>query len=417
MARSLIARLGRPLTAGAAVRGSRARAGGSSVLGGRFAWRPLALVWRRARLRMAVLCGAAALVLCGAGWLWLRSSPLLAVHSVRISGVHGVDAGRVDAALSRAARGMTTLDVNIGALRAAVAPLHIVRDLHVSTSFPHTLRISVTEQPPVAELQVAGVRTAVAADGVVLGPTLLVQSLPSIDVGGLAPPTGGHVEGTSLRGELRVLGAVPAVLLGWVRHVFMGSEGLTVTMRTGLDIYFGNATRAHAKWLSAARVLADSGSAGATYIDVRLPERPAAGSSAPGGLTAGSSGTGQVSASDPTAAALAATLEEAVSGGSSGAAASSAVPAATTPGAATAPATGASEPAAAATAASEAGTAAAATSGEAATSSAAAPSGTAVTPGAAGSTGAQGESSAPPAAAPTGAGETSPTEQSTSTSG
>ncbi len=48
-------------------------------------------------------------------------------------------------------------------------------------------------------------------------------------------------------------------------------------MRSGLLAYFGDATRPHAKWLSLARVLADPSSAGASYIDVRLPERPAAG--------------------------------------------------------------------------------------------------------------------------------------------
>ena len=40
---------------------------------------------------------------------------------------------------------------------------------------------------------------------------------------------------------------------------------------------FGRAERPGAKWLAAARVLADRSSAGATYVDVRLPERPVAG--------------------------------------------------------------------------------------------------------------------------------------------
>ena len=48
-------------------------------------------------------------------------------------------------------------------------------------------------------------------------------------------------------------------------------------MRNGLLVYFGDAARPHAKWLSLARVLADPSSAGASYVDVRVPERPAAG--------------------------------------------------------------------------------------------------------------------------------------------
>ncbi|MGH2855781.1 MAG: cell division protein FtsQ/DivIB, partial [Solirubrobacteraceae bacterium] len=155
------------------------------------------LVWRRRRLRNALIAVLAALPLLGGGWLWLRDSSLVAVEHVQVGGVHGVDAAGIDAALSGAARRMTTLDVNVGALRAAVAPFRVVRGLSVSASFPHELRIRVVEQLPVAALTVAGVRTAVAADGVVLGPALLSASLPAI-AGGWAsdhsppPPAGGR---------------------------------------------------------------------------------------------------------------------------------------------------------------------------------------------------------------------------------
>jgi cell division protein FtsQ len=270
----------------------------------------------------------AALALLGGGWWWLRDSPLVAVERVQISGVQGVDAASIEAALSGAARRMSTLDVNVGALRAAVAPFRVVKELSVSASFPHALRVRVVEQLPVAALSVGGVRTAVAADGVVLGPALLSDSLPAIAAAGSPPPASGHVEDATVRAELRVLGAAPRVLLGWVARVFTGREGLTVAMRDGLTIYFGDATRPHAKWDSAARVLADPSSAGATYIDVRAPERPAAGTTAAGGLE-GSTTPAQVSASDPTAAALASVLAQAVNGGSGAAAA--------TPSSATAP--------------------------------------------------------------------------------
>jgi cell division protein FtsQ len=270
----------------------------------------------------------AVLVLLGGGWLLLRKSPLVSVEHVQIAGVQGVDAGRIDAALRGAARGMSTLNVNAGALRAAVASYPVVRSLSVSTSFPHGLRIHVVEQLPVAALSVGGVRTAVAADGVVLGPELLASEripLPAIALAaGSAVPLGGHVENATTRVELTVLGAAPRVLLGWVSKVLIGPEGLTVAMRNGLSIYFGDATRPHAKWLAAARVLADPSSAGATYVDVRAPERPAAGTTAAGGL-AGNTATGQASATDATSAALAKVLAEAISGGSGTASATGAV--------------------------------------------------------------------------------------------
>ncbi|HSZ68732.1 MAG TPA: FtsQ-type POTRA domain-containing protein [Solirubrobacteraceae bacterium] len=273
------------------------------------------LLWRRPRLRLALLCALGALALGAGGWLVLRNSSLAAVQRVRISGVHGADAAQIEAALEHAARGMSTLDVKRGALLVAVARFHVVRELTVTPSFPHGLRIRVSEQLPVAVLLAGGIRTAVAADGVVLGPGLLGGALPSVNASGAEPLPGQRVAATTTRAELSVLGAAPSALLGWVQRVFTGPEGLTVQMRGGLAIYFGNATRAHAKWLAAARVLADPGSAGATYVDVRLPERPAAGTAAAGGFATSASAALQVGASDPSAAALAATLDEAVAGG------------------------------------------------------------------------------------------------------
>ncbi len=291
--------------------------------------RPLSLSLPRGAIAKWLSIVLAALALLGGGWLLLRKSPLVSVEHVQIAGVQGVDAGPIDAALRGAARGMSTLNVNVGALRAAVAPYRVVRGLSVSTEFPHGLRIHVVEQLPVAALSVGGVRTAVAADGVVLGSDLLAHmrvSLPAIALAdgsralaGLRP-VGGRVENATARAELRVLGAAPRVLLGWVSKVFMGSEGLTVAMRNGVALYFGDATRPHAKWLSATRVLTDPSSAGATYVDVRSPERPAAGTTAAGGLTP-SANSGQVGASDPTSAALATVLAEAVNGGSGAASA------------------------------------------------------------------------------------------------
>jgi cell division protein FtsQ len=358
MDRSLTARLGRSLAPAGLARGQRrtrggparrARRGGGPDAGlgaaALAAARGAAVqVWQRRRLRVALLAGLGALALLGGGWQLLRHSPLAAVEHVRIGGVRGADGAQIDAVLQRAARHMNTLDVRRGALLAAVARFPQVRDLSVSPSFPHGLRIHVIEQLPVAVLSAGGIRTAVAADGVVLGAGLIGGSLPSVHAAGVAPLQGARVAAASTRAELAVLGAAPETLLGWVQRVFSGPEGLTVTMRDGLAIYFGNATRAHAKWLSAARVLADPSSAGASYLDVRLPERPAAGN-ASGSL--GDSASTQVSASDPSAAALAATLDEAVAGGSS-ATASAATP--SEPSAASAaqtPATGAGEEASA----------------------------------------------------------------------
>jgi len=222
-------------------------------------------------------------------WLWLRHSSLVAVRDVRVTGLQGPGAPAVEAALVGAARRMSTLDVHPGALRAAVAPFPIVRDLQVSAAFPHGLHIRVIEQPPVAALAVGATHTAVAADGVVLGPALLSASLPTLQ-GGAVAPAGQRLRSPSLLAALTVIGAAPAPMVTDLVRAFDGPMGLTLVLRRNLLAYFGDESRPHAKWLALARVLADPSSAGASYIDVRLPERPAAGF-APGAMPPLSSGT------------------------------------------------------------------------------------------------------------------------------
>jgi hypothetical protein len=123
---------------------------------------------------------------------------------------------------------------------------------------------------------VGGLRTAVAADGVVLGPALASSSLPVLS-DDVLPRIGARLSNPLLLEAMAVLGAAPARLNGLVRRAYVGPRGLTVAMKNGLLVYFGNAERPHAKWDSLISVLADPSSAGASYIDVRLPNRPAAG--------------------------------------------------------------------------------------------------------------------------------------------
>src|SRR6185312_7627005 len=168
-----------------------------------------------------------------------------------------------------------------------------------------------------------GARTAVAADGVVLGAAHLNGSLPALSASTPLTP-GERVRSPALLGALAVLGAAPPPLAAQTERAFSGSEGLTVVLHGGLRAYFGGATRPHAKWLALARVLADPGSAGAAYVDVRVPERPAAGFAA--GVTPPASGSageeaegGSTPSSSESSEALAERLSAAVGPGQSSA--------------------------------------------------------------------------------------------------
>jgi cell division protein FtsQ len=229
-------------------------------------------------LRVRVLLVAVAvLAVLGGGWLWVRDSSLVAVRKVTITGVYGPQAGQIRSALTLAARNMTTLDVRIGQLRTAVGQYPVVKDVRASTQFPHGMRIRVLEQLPVAALVAGGHGVAVAGDGTLLH-DVGTGSLPAIGVGLL--PGGSQVtDGTTLA-ALALLAATPSRMLKRIAQVTDAApHGLAAQLRSGPSIYFGDRSDLDAKWTAATEVLADPTSAGASYIDVTDPSRPAAGAS------------------------------------------------------------------------------------------------------------------------------------------
>jgi cell division protein FtsQ len=228
--------------------------------------RPRPLVWLTVLALLALLAG---------GWLWLRDSPLVAVDHVTVTGASGPDAAQIRSALMVEARNMTTLDVRLDELRTAVAPYPVVKDLRVSTQFPHRMRIRVIEQVPVAVVVAPGRKIAVASDGTLLHDVVPSPALPTI----LLPvaPGGTRLTGYVL-GEVALLAAAPPGLLAQVSQVSTAApHGLVAQLRNGPVIYFGDSTQLATKWMAASRVLSAADSAGALYIDVTVPARPAAG--------------------------------------------------------------------------------------------------------------------------------------------
>ncbi len=233
-----------------------------------------------------VLALAAALY---GGWLMLRDAPVFRVEKVQVTGLTGPVVPAVATRLEEAGRGMTTTHVDVAGLRQAVAAYTVVKGLAVHTEFPHGLSIRVTERLPVAALVVGGVRLGIAADGAVVhGLSGGTQSLPSLTAGEI-PTTRALKDPASLDG-LEILDIAPAVLRRVIARVGQGPGGMTVYLRNGPPVYFGDTSRLHAKWASAARVLGDSQSRGAAYVDVRLPDRPVAGVNDPATSAAATAG-------------------------------------------------------------------------------------------------------------------------------
>lgn len=224
-----------------------------------------------------VLAGLLVVLLAATGgWMWLRDSSLVGVRKVEVTGLTGPQAGRIRTALEGAARNMTTLHVSVGALRDAASPFPIVKDLRVSARPPHLLRISVEEQDPVAAVLIDGRPVAVAPDGSLLrdtGDASRLALLP-LDV----PPGGERITAAPARREIALMAAAPAALRAQITRVNRSrSHGMVALVRGGPALFFGGPSRLAAKWAAVAAVLADNTSAGARYVDVRVPERPAAG--------------------------------------------------------------------------------------------------------------------------------------------
>jgi cell division protein FtsQ len=231
-------------------------------------------------------------VLAGA-FVWLRHSSLVAVQKVTITGVAGPDAAQIRAALRTSAESMTTLAVSDAKLKASVSSYPVVHDLQVSTHFPHGLAIDVSEQVPVAVLSAGGTQTEVSANGAVLRQAKSTAALPTVAVA--VAPGGSHVGGAAGR-EVALLADAPYTLLSKIATASTNPTlGLMVTLRDGPTIYFGADSELTAKWRSATAALADSTSAGADYIDVTDPGRPAAGTGSDG---AASTSTASSSASE-----------------------------------------------------------------------------------------------------------------------
>jgi cell division protein FtsQ len=213
------------------------------------------------------------------GWMWLRDSSLAAVRDVEISGSTSSEEAKVHQALDAAARDMTTLHVREDALRAAVAQYASVAGLEVEADFPHTLRIRVLEHEPVAVLVSGDREIAASGDGLLLQGVVADGDLPVIKTA--APPAGDRVSNANTRTALAIAAAAPDELRRRIDRLWTGPRGMMLALVDGPDVIFGDASDARRKWLATARVLADPSAAGATYLDVRIPERVAAGGLGP----------------------------------------------------------------------------------------------------------------------------------------
>jgi cell division protein FtsQ len=219
-----------------------------------------------------------ALLLIGwLGWTWYRSSSFVKVESVKVTGLSGPSVPEIRDALSAAARRMTTLNVDVARLEAAVSEYPYVHALTVTSSGSHAVVIHVDERVPVAFVGSGSGRELVDADGAFLPSSTTVEgALPVVPV--RSAQGAGSVSGPGARAAVAVLAAAPYALLAHISSATSSPmHGVIVQLRGGPQVYFGPSVQLTQKWEAAVAVLQNKGSVGASYIDVTDPERPASG--------------------------------------------------------------------------------------------------------------------------------------------
>jgi cell division septal protein FtsQ len=132
----------------------------------------------------------------------------------------------------------------------------------------------VSSPRPAATIGSGSEAVIVSANGVVVRwlPVPSEPPLPRLPL--TSVPKSGHLAGTALQ-QARVLGAVPAALRPYVERSYYGRSGVDVVLTTGIELRFGDASQAAAKWRAAAAVLADPSITALDYVDLHAPNHPA----------------------------------------------------------------------------------------------------------------------------------------------
>lgn len=214
-----------------------------------------------------------------------RYSPMFALDRVEVRGAPPQLAGQIERALAPLG-GESLLGFRAGRADAQLARIPEVATASYDRDFPHTLRVTVRAERPLGVVRRGDRAWLVAASGRVLAPMTMgrLGPLPRIWV-----PKSTDVEvGTTLadahaRAAVRAL--VPLRRLDFparVRFVRASGKELTLVLASGVELRLGDLDRLALKLTVAAQVLpqVEAPDKGPPYLDLTVPERPVASSSA-----------------------------------------------------------------------------------------------------------------------------------------
>jgi cell division protein FtsQ len=246
----------------------------------RIAERRKAILAARVRRRRRILGWVLATLALALGVAYLIRTPLFGLTAVRVEGTAAVAHAEVLQA-SQVRIGEPYLGLDLAAIRTRVATLPRVASVRVTRDYPSSLRIIVTERPPVASVSAGSVYWLVAADGTVLDAAAsrpadlpYVASVPLPD--GVGPGTR-LPPGNELANALTALGGMAPQLKRQVAGVDARTlDSLEFTLKDGTRVLYGLAVDQPAKDAAVSlvrRTLKREGRE-AQRIDVRNPSTP-----------------------------------------------------------------------------------------------------------------------------------------------
>jgi cell division protein FtsQ len=238
----------------------------------------------------ALVVGLAGLSIAVGVYGLARETSMFAIRRIEVAGAPPPVAVQARAALQMFA-GTSLLRLNGAAIVRRLESLPTVVSATYDRDFPHTLRVRIVAEKPVAVLRRGRSSWLVSKRGRVVGPVdpTLHPRLPRIWIGRNAEIETGAIladadGGAAARALAAFSGSGVARRVLWAR---VSDRTLTVSLRSGLEVRFGPLSDLPLKLAIAERIvptLARPANGGPSYLDVAVPDRPVAGTNPqPGG--------------------------------------------------------------------------------------------------------------------------------------
>lgn len=225
-----------------------------------------------------LVIGWSVAALAGGAYALARETSLFAVERVDVVGAPPAVAAQVRAALA-SVRGRSLVGLDGNAVVDRVAAIPRVAGVRYDRAFPHTLRVLVAAERPVAVLRSGNTSWLVSAHARVLArlerrarpdlPRIWIPAGADLAVGQTLDAASG---GAAARALAPLRGRFPARITA----VTLARGELSFTLAGRLELRFGEPDDLRLK-LAVARRILGSLPAGTTYLDVSVPERPVSG--------------------------------------------------------------------------------------------------------------------------------------------